>query len=48
LAGRHALGHAAASADETRLLKAAVEYLGLSALAPFEPASKVLELMLER
>jgi glutamate formiminotransferase/formiminotetrahydrofolate cyclodeaminase len=48
LAGRHALGHAAGSADEPRLLKAAVEYLGLSALAPFEPASKVLELMLER
>jgi glutamate formiminotransferase/formiminotetrahydrofolate cyclodeaminase len=45
LAGRHALGGAAA--DEGALVNAAIDYLGLSSLAPFYPQKKILELVLE-
>ena len=48
MAGRHARGDKGAGAAEDALMKAGIDYLGLSALYPFEPEKKVLELVLER
>lgn len=47
MAGRHALGARAFGLPEAALLEAGIGYLGLSALHPFEPDKKVLELILD-
>lgn len=45
MAGRHALGNADVS--EQKALEAGITYLGLSAFGTFDPAKKVLEILLE-
>lgn len=47
MAGRHALGEKAAGLAPSEVLQAGIDYLGLSALYPFEPDKKVLELLLD-
>ena len=47
MAGRHALGEGARGRPAGELMTAGIEYLGLSALYPFEPERKVLELILD-
>lgn len=47
MAGRHALGEKAAGLPPAEVLRAGINYLGLSALYLFEPEKKVLELILD-